>query len=551
MPTARTQPRLREAPQLPREWLCSWKVPSLPRPGRRAATFAATCDADQPSIPLMPTRTNSRRALAPLALVALAMAAALWALPGAAGASRPVAVTAALQRLRSGGAISTVAYAQYESAYVAAKSSLRKLSGTRAAELGSVVANVEAMAGAGQLIPSRLPVVFTTLERNRQWWTTQALLGTDQRVYFTGSRIVWEYYPGQGIEIQWLATFGKANAYFLDKETTALKEVLNEAIALATQRAGGIAWEYMFHFDGGAPPWTSGLSQGTALQALSRAWSTTHEQAYLTAAQQALGIFETPPPAGVRVATPAGATYLEYTYAPSERILNGFIQSLVGLYEYTKLTGDPLGQQLFEAGDAEARAETPHYDTGAWSMYDQHSESDLSYHELLAEFLEHLCEKTSRGEPLTQTAPSTAKPVPIAGDAIYCTTAAKFREYEKTPPAISLLTQTVGANERAGVQIKLSKVSSVTMTIKLGEKTVWSNGATVEGGRPRLLWVTPSKAGTYGVVLRAKDLAGNEEVATGSIVVRAPSRAKAKTARAGGARVGGPISAPARRQPTL
>jgi hypothetical protein len=481
-----------------------------------------------------------------LALLALATAATmLWTLPSGAGASRTVTVTATLQKLQKSGAITEAAYGQYEGAYVAAKSSLRKLSGTRAAELGSVVANVEAMASAGQLIPSRLPVVFSTLERNKQWWTTQPLLGTDQRVYFTGSRIVWEYYPGQGIEIQWLATFGKANAYFLDKETTALKEVLNEAIALATQRAGGIAWEYMFHFDGGSPPWTSGLSQGTALQALSRAWSKTHEQAYLTAAQQALGIFKTPPPAGVRVATPAGATYLEYTYAPTERILNGFIQSLVGLYEYTKLTGDPVGQQLFEAGDAEARAETPHYDTGAWSMYDQHSESDLSYHELLAEFLEHLCEKTSKGEPLT---PTTG---PIPGDSIYCTTAAKFREYEKTPPTIALLTQTVGTSERAGVQIKLSKVSALSMTIKLGEKTVWSNGATVEGGRPRLLWVTPSKAGTYAVVLRAKDLAGNEEVATGSIVVKAPSKAKARAARATGVVASGRVSPPARRQPSL
>ena len=247
----------------------------------------------------------------------------------------------------------------------------------------------------------------------------------------------------------------------------------------------------------------------------------------------------------MRVATPAGAHYLEYTYAPSERILNGFIQSLVGLYEYTKLTDDPLGQQLFEAGDAEARAETPHYDTGAWSMYDQHSESDLNYHELLAEFLEHLCEKTSKGEPLT---PTTG---PIPGDGIYCTTAKKFREDEKTPPVIALLTQTVGASERAGVQIKLSKVSSVSMTIKLGEKTVWTNSATVEGGRPRLLWVTPSKAGTYGVVLRAKDLAGNEEVTTGSIVVKAPSKAKARAARAAEVTASGRISPPARQQSAL
>jgi len=473
-----------------------------------------------------------------------------WGAPGAsaakraphAKASRSVTVTAALQALERSGAITEALYRQYQGSYSAAKSSLRKLSGTRAGELGAVMANVETMASKGQLIASRLPVIFTTLERNKQWWTTERLLGADQRVNFTGSRLVWEYYPGQGIEIQWLATFGEANGYFLDKDTTALKEVLAEAIPLATQRAGGIAWEYMFQFDGGSPPWTSGLSQGTALQVLARAWSKTHEPQYLTAAQQALGIFKTGPQTGVRVSTAAGAHYLEYTYAPSERILNGFIQSLVGLYEYTKLTGDPAGQELFEAGDAEARAEVPHYNTGAWSMYDQSSESDLNYHELLAEFLEHLCEKTGKGEPLT---PTTGQ---IPGDAIYCTTAKAFREDEKTPPVIELLTKNLKTSERAGVQIKLSKVSSVSMTIKLGEKTVWTNGATVEGGKPRLLWVTPSKAGLYTVVIKARDLAGNEEVADGAIAVQPAPKAKAKGARI--ARVE-PMTPPARHQSTL
>jgi hypothetical protein len=505
------------------------------RPGRRAATIAARLDANEPSIRPVPAK--------PLRALALGLVvAALWVAPPGASAAHRVTVTAALQRLQRGGAITETAYRQYQGAYSAAKTSLRKLSGTRREELGAVVANVEAMATKGLLTASRLPVVFTTLERNRQWWTTERLLGGDQRVSFTGSRLVWEYYPGQGVEIQWLATFGKANGYFFAHETTALKEVLNEAIALATQRAAGIAWEYMFQFDGGVPPWTSGLSQGTAIQVLARAWSRTHEPQYLTAAQQALGIFKAGPSAGVRVATPTGSHYLEYTYAPSERILNGFIQSLVGLYEYAKLTGDPLGQQLFEAGDAEARAEVPHYDTGAWSKYDQSSESDLNYHELLAEFLEHLCEKTGKGEPLT---PTTGQ---IPGDNIYCTTAKGFREDEKTPPVIELLTQSVRTSERAGVQMKLSKISTVSMTIKLGEKTVWTNNVTVEGGRPRLLWVTPAKAGVYSVALRATDLAGNEEVASGSIAVNKPSKTGRKSARAAGSER---ISPPARRLPAF
>ena len=40
-------------------------------------------------------------------------------------------------------------------------------------------------------------------------------IGDGQRVGFAGSQLVWQYYAGQGIEIQWLGTFGKANGYFL------------------------------------------------------------------------------------------------------------------------------------------------------------------------------------------------------------------------------------------------------------------------------------------------------------------------------------------------
>ena len=46
-------------------------------------------------------------------------------------------------------------------------------------------------------------------------------------------------------------------------------------------------------------------------------------------------------------------------------------------------------------------------------MYDQYGESDLNYHELLTEFLQHLCERTRKGEPLTTT-PAPAPVTPAA-----------------------------------------------------------------------------------------------------------------------------------------
>jgi hypothetical protein len=516
----------------------------------------------------MSAKSPPTRVLVLLVLGGL-VAGSIAGLAPAQATARGPTVTGALSKLESTGTISEASYRQYTTAYSASQRSLKKMTGTRRAELGSVIENVQEIAAAGGLTASRAPALFLTLERNRQWWTTEPLLSGEQRVSFPSSEIVWEHYPGQGLEIQWLATFGEANGYYLSgHENSNLRQLLGEVIPLATKRGGGIAWEYMFHFDGGSPPWTSGLSQGTALQVLARAWSRFKEPAYLTAAQQALGIYENAPSTGVRVKTNAGAEYAEYTYAPNDRILNGFIQALVGLYDYTSITKDPLGLQLFEAGDAEARAEVPHYDTGAWSMYDQFGESNLNYHELLTEFLQHLCERTRKGEPLvgasapspTPTPSPTPAPAPagesgaggssttggayaagtntaakaaakaaaagaapapeaIPGDAIYCTTAQKFTADLHSPPVVSLITTTLPTSARAGVQVSLSKVSTVRITVRKGSRTVWSNDVTVERGKPKLLWVTPSRGGSYSITVTATDLAGNFATTTGTVTL--------------------------------
>jgi hypothetical protein len=428
-------------------------------------------------------------------------------------------VPSALLGLERSHAISASAYQEYQGDYTAALRALGRVRGTRYTELSAVLSNVRQIAAAGGFTASRVPAVFTTLARNRQWWTTGPLLGADQRVSFPGSELVWEYYPGQGLEIQWLGTFGEANGYYLSgHQDNALRQLLAEAIPLAAARAGGIAWEYLFHFEAGSPPWTSGLSQGTALQVLARAYNRFHDPLYLTSAERALGIFRTAPPAGVRVPMTAGTWYAQYSYAPHDLILNGFIQALVGLYDYTKLTADPLGESLFEAGDAEARVTVPHYDTGAWSRYDQYSESSVSYHELLTEFLEHLCERTEAGAPLASASGASSR-TPIPGDQIYCSTARRFRADLHAPPRVALLTTRLAAGVRGGVTISLSKMSTVTLSIRRAGSVVWTNTATVAGGDPRLLWITPRRTGSYSVSLRAVDLAGNSGSATGTITV--------------------------------
>src|SRR5947209_12002168 len=117
-------------------------------------------------------------------------------------------------------------------------------------------------------------------------------------------------------------------------------------IPMAARRGGGRTWEYYFHFDGGSPPWTSAMSQATGLLALSHAYQATANPYYLQVASQAMPIFSVPPPAGVKVSTPLGVRFLQYTFTPGTDIINAFLQTLIGLNLYAKVSGNQTAAQL-------------------------------------------------------------------------------------------------------------------------------------------------------------------------------------------------------------
>ncbi|MBV8430816.1 MAG: hypothetical protein JO244_06620, partial [Solirubrobacterales bacterium] len=85
---------------------------------------------------------------------------------------KPPSVSSELIRLYASGQISASADASYSASWAAALAAAQHLHGTRATELGAVMANLQTMAAAHDFVPSRLPALFLTLDRNRQWWTT-------------------------------------------------------------------------------------------------------------------------------------------------------------------------------------------------------------------------------------------------------------------------------------------------------------------------------------------------------------------------------------------
>jgi len=423
-------------------------------------------------------------------------------------AKRERTVRSELKRLLRSGAIDAQTAARDRSAFDEAIRTARRLTGTRRSELQGVIDNLHEIAARGQLTPTRLPALFSTLERNRQWWTSGSLLGAGQRVEFSDSELVWQYYPGEGIELQVLGTFGKANGLWSAGSDRKLRALLDEMLALASQRGGALAWEYWFGFGGGAPPWASGMAQATGIQALARAGQRLGEPVYIEAARGALRLFSLAPPVGVRLTTPVGARYLLYSFAPSQIVVNASVQTLVALHDYAEITRSPEAERLYRAGDRQARLDVRAGDTGAWSLYQLGgAESDLSYHELLTGFLRNLCDRT-------QTE-------------IYCTTAQAFARDLKEPPTLKLLTRRLRAGRRTLVRFELSKVSRVGMTIRREQdgKVVLATSASVSRGGHAYGWTVPHAPGTYEVTLSGTDLAGNVGHADGTIEVLPARRA--------------------------
>ena len=311
-----------------------------------------------------------------------------------------------------------MAYTSYLASLHAAMREEAQLQGTGAAELGAVITNVTGMAAGGLLTPSRLRVVSLTLDRNRQWWATGRVPAPHEHIEFPGSRLVWEYYPGQGIELQQQVSFSTADALCKagPSHYPACTELLAELIGLAADRSGRLAWEYYFNFGGGQPPWTSAISQGTALQAFADAYKATENSLYLAVGNRALALFTAAPPSGVAVKTPLGARYVEYSFdpAPGDQVLNGFLQSLIGLDDFAQTSQSPLAASLFAAGNAEAQGELPQFDTGTWSLYRPGEQDTLAYHKFVTWLLQRLCAVTSAS--------------------VYCTTASHFESYLKAVP---------------------------------------------------------------------------------------------------------------------
>lgn len=120
------------------------------------------------------------------------------------------------------------------------------------------------------------------------------------------------------------------------------------------------------------------MGQGHAISVLSRAYYQTGEEKYLNAAVRGLRPFRVASSKGGVAALFLGkyVWYEEYPTTPPSFILNGFIYSLIGLYDLKSILQaagkDAVDEasKLFEQGMASLKNMLTLYDTGSGTTYD-------------------------------------------------------------------------------------------------------------------------------------------------------------------------------------
>jgi hypothetical protein len=119
-------------------------------------------------------------------------------------------------------------------------------------------------------------------------------------------------------------------------------------------------------------PWPSSLSQGLAVSSLIRAYYYTRDEVYLNTAKKAINFLELPVNNGgvkrtFTIDKIEGFIYEEYPTIKLNGVLNGYISTILSLYEISRL--DKSFNDMYLLNINNLTKILPLYDTGYWSYY--------------------------------------------------------------------------------------------------------------------------------------------------------------------------------------
>jgi hypothetical protein len=189
-----------------------------------------------------------------------------------------------------------------------------------------------------------------------------------------------EAFATEGYHPTYIAQYALArwNEYLRTKKEEPLKAFLTQAqwfVAHETRIADGVGgWPlqfpcYDFYATGS---WLSALTQGGIVAVMVRAYLMTGEENFLQVARRALKTFELDILEGGVSAKIGehGIFFEEVAVYPAAHILNGYILSLFGLYDYVFLTNDKHIAQLIQRSIDTLHTLLDQYDLGYGTRYD-------------------------------------------------------------------------------------------------------------------------------------------------------------------------------------
>jgi hypothetical protein len=417
-----------------------------------------------------------------------------------------------LTRAAKAGQLDPDAVGQYREALARVRPLLRTLPPLRAAELRSVLHDVASLWRAYGT-PQRALVLFTTLAENEDYLASHRLPadGTDVTA---PDGVVYREFPGHGLVFHPLAEFAQLNNLVSSGQDEAAAQLATALLARGIETGGALRWEYEFPFSVGTPPWTSGMAQAVAAQALARAGDRLSDPALLDAADAAARAVPQ-----LLLDLPAGPWVRLYAWS-SIAVLNAQLQTVLSLGDYAAIAGDADAAALADRLQAAAQTLLPRFDTGFWSLYSlKGDESPLGYHDYVIQLLKRLAVRT--------------------GDQSWRDVADRFQEYETQPPEVHVAAAETtiypdphdGYRDAAPLRFWLSKLSTVTLRAGKTVETL-----TLEHG-PHVIWWDPGEvaAGVYHPRLTAVDQTGKRaDAAFDPVLVQIDSRPPALTVTVAG-----------------
>lgn len=178
-----------------------------------------------------------------------------------------------------------------------------------------------------------------------------------------------------------LSEYGR---YLLGESSAAGLLAGADALAAVQDQRGALpysfSWRHYLESRPYKPGWTSAMAQGLALSVYYRAYSVTGDPRYIEAGNAALSYLNTSvEEGGVRDTLDALDAQLdshvifeEYVTDPAVYTLNGFMFTMLGLYDWSATSGvsAELARELFFGSMQTLAAILPFYEIGGFSAYD-------------------------------------------------------------------------------------------------------------------------------------------------------------------------------------